>query len=172
MMQAPVTGMTIIVELKGGNISINVAKTMKVVLDELGEYYPEMAARILVLNSGFFMQGIWTMLKGLLPKHVIDKYSFPTDVQKELLKIVDDNQLAIYGTKGNLKLTSEYFINKEKKIFKEGEEKVDEKKEEKDEKTEDVGLEVVKNDDTKHEENKNDETKHESNENKNDEKKE
>ncbi len=55
-MKRPVIGMTIIVELKGGNLTFNLVKTMKGMLDELGEYYPEMAARIVILNTGFFMQ--------------------------------------------------------------------------------------------------------------------
>jgi hypothetical protein len=141
LMTKPVTSLTLIVELKGGTISISMAKAMKAVLDDLGEYYPEMASKIIVLNLGFFMQGLWTFLKGLLPKHVIEKYIFPSDIQKDLLKIIDDNELAFYGSKGDKKIDAQYFIDMEKKLFPE-DEKVEEKTQEEkvEEKTEEKEL--------------------------------
>lgn len=120
-MQEPVINVVNVVELEGASLSISMARTLKGMFDELGVYYTERTAKIIVLNAGWTISIIWSFLKSFLPQHVIEKYIFiggdREQIRKELLKYIDESQLALYGKDGDLNVNLELMTKREKEVF-------------------------------------------------------
>jgi len=69
-MKEPVISVVNVVELDGGSLSFGVVKTLKGMFDELGIYYTERSAKIIVLNAGWGLNALWYFVKSFLPQHV------------------------------------------------------------------------------------------------------
>lgn len=63
------------------------------------DYYPEMMAKMFIINAGFSFKAIWSIVKVFLDKKTTDKVSLlGSDYKKALLEWIDEDQLPVaYG---------------------------------------------------------------------------
>lgn len=92
---------TWIVDLQGASISLGLVQGMKGIFDELGEYYAERMARLILINYGWGISMIWTFLKPLLYENTVQKWLFlasagtaPEKIAAEISKYIDLSQLS------------------------------------------------------------------------------
>jgi len=119
-MKDPITSITNIIDIKGIPASFDLAYRVKSMLDEISSNYIERNHKMIVINAGWTITWMWNGISLLVPKHVVEKYSFVgstnEEIQSALLEMIDDDQLVIYNGKEHV-YNEEYELKKEKDIF-------------------------------------------------------
>ena len=104
-----VWNITWVVDLQGASISLSLVQSMKGIFDELGEYYAERMARLILINYGWGISMIWSFLKPLLYANTVEKWQFlatsgtaADKIATDISKYIDLDQLSpdVHGKSG------------------------------------------------------------------------
>ena len=90
--------------MKNSNLSLSTVRQTKDMFGALGNYYTERLCRTFVLNAGWTLSAVWTVIKAFLAKETREKYNILKGnaqyIKDTITQFIDESQLtAEYGGK-------------------------------------------------------------------------